>query len=125
MSAMKTKVSKKAAPTPPPRTWFVYTDSSRGNEVLARFFGGEAESLERARHGVLCADGRRRDLWSITVQEATPIKSAATEYAFLVTFFYSVGGEPPRRFIPRSNYLRRRGRGPVVVTLVKGKKTPE
>lgn len=108
MSAMKTKASKKAASTPPPRKWFVYVDSPRGNEVLARFFCGEAESSERARHGVLCADGKKRDLWSIAVEEATPIKSAATEYAFLAIFFSSVGGEPPRRFIPRSNYLRRR-----------------
>lgn len=124
-TATKTKARKKDASTSPPRTWFAYVDSPRGNEVLARFFGGEGASLERARHGVLCADGKRRDLWSITAQETTPIKSAANEYAFLVAFFYSLCGEPPRRFIPRSNYLRRRGKGPVMVTLVRGKKTPQ
>ena len=71
--------------------WFIFPKDAHTNEVIARFacegtFGFESETLKDA----LCEDGKRRNLWRTTEQDAWFLWRSRTDLKFEI--FNKLGG---------------------------------
>jgi hypothetical protein len=87
--------------------WYAFLhDDTRANEIVGMNFGGVGHE-DRVRREVLCDDGRSRNLWRVSYQEAMAIKKAAHNFGFPMTVFVEQGSGKPRKWVD-PNIARRR-----------------
>jgi hypothetical protein len=60
-----TKRPRRLGPSTPPWMWIWYVEAdASSNSLIARKYSEE----EHAHEGILCADGKRRDLWQLPIE---------------------------------------------------------
>ena len=88
--------------------WYVFLfDDGRANEIVARALNVEADNAERLRHGVMCSDDIKRNLWRVEYSEIRVLVNAGIEFKFKVSVFSQEGELAPRPWV-NPNILRRK-----------------